>query len=309
MTRRDSESTRYPGGVLVIDKPAGLSSARVVAVVKRLLHVGKVGHAGTLDPFATGVLIVCIGHATRLARFWLDGVKTYAAELCLGVETDTQDVTGNVIATGCFDNISTSDIHTVMASFIGVSEQFPPIFSALKHQGVPLYKLARKGTPFQKPPRRVQIYRLDIQDMALPCVRFEVTCSSGTYIRTLCADIGKMLGCGAYLKSLRRIASSRFTLADALSLPELETLVESGDIAARMIGMSESLPDMPCFQADKPLTDRLKYGMIITDADIPVSVPAPETRFIKILDDDTRLLSVLCHDPLHQRYMYCCSFM
>ena len=308
MTRMLAKGSQCLNGVLVIDKPVGMSSAGAVAVVKRLTGAARVGHAGTLDPFATGVLIVCINQATRLARFWLHGVKTYAARLCLGVETDTQDVTGAVVATGFTGDISESEIQSAMTSFMGITEQSPPIFSALKHQGVPLYKLARKGIPVQKPPRRVEIYRLNIQEIALPYVRFEVICSSGTYIRTLCADIGRKLGCGAHLQELRRTASSRFTLADALTLSELETQVEDGNIDSRLIGMAESLPDMSCFQADKSLTDKLKYGMIITDTDIPAAVMTAGSSFLKVLDDSNRLLSVLCYEPLSQRYTYCCSF-
>jgi len=296
-------------GILVIDKPPGLSSARVVSIVKRLLNVKKTGHAGTLDPFATGVLIVCINQATRLARFWLDSAKTYHAELCLGIETDTQDPTGTVISACAAVDVPEDTLRTVMNSFVGTMNQSPPVYSALKHQGVPLYKLARKGSPFQKPARQIQIYRLEIIEIALPLVRFEVSCSAGTYVRTLCSDIGKILGCGGHLKNLRRTASSGYTIADAISLSELEELARSDDVARHLTGMAESLPDMVSFQADKALTDKIKCGMIITEADVSSSCRLSGENLVKIIDGNNRLLSILNYDPVQNGFTYCCSFV
>jgi tRNA pseudouridine55 synthase len=296
-------------GILVIDKPPGMSSARVVSIVKRLLNVKKAGHAGTLDPFATGVLIICINQATRLARFWLNSAKTYQAELCLGIETDTQDPTGTVISTCADIDIPEETLRAVMKSFVGTRSQAPPIYSALKHQGVPLYKLARKGEPFQKPDRQIRIYRLEIQEIALPLVRFEVSCSAGTYVRTLCADIGKKLGCGGHLKSLRRTASSGYAIKNAISLSELEERILSGDVDRHLTGMSESLPDMVSLQADKALTDKIKCGMMITAADVPSSCLLSGENLVKIIDGNNRLLSILSRDPVQHGFTYCCSFV
>ncbi len=296
-------------GILVIDKPPGLSSARVVSIVKRLLRAQKVGHAGTLDPFATGVLIVCVNQATRLARFWLNSAKTYQAELYLGIETDTQDPTGTVTSISETVDVSEVTVRAVMKSFVGTMNQAPPVYSALKHQGVPLYRLARKGEPFQKPARQIQIYQLEILDIALPLVRFEVSCSAGTYIRTLCADIGNILGCGGHLKNLRRTASSGYAIADAISLSELEELARSGDVDRHLIGMAEALPDMVSFQADKALTDKLKYGMMITTADVSPSCLLPGETLIKIIDGNNRLVSILSYDPVQHGFTYCCSFV
>ena len=296
-------------GIFVIDKPPGLSSARVVSIVKRLLQAQKVGHAGTLDPFATGVLIVCINQATRLARFWLNSAKTYQAELCLGIETDTQDPTGTVISTCEAVDVPEDTLRAVMKSFVGTMNQAPPVYSALKHQGVPLYRLARKGEPFQKPARQIQIYRLEILEIALPLVHFEVSCSAGTYVRTLCADIGKILGCGGHLKNLRRTASSGYSITDAIPLSALEELARSGDVARHLTGMAEALPDMVSFQADKALTDKLKYGMMITTADVPPSCLLPGENLVKIIDGNNRLLSILSYDPVQHGFTYCCSFV
>ena len=295
-------------GILVIDKPVGLSSAKVVATVKQLFQFKKVGHAGTLDPFATGVLIVCINQATKLARFWLSSTKTYLAELCLGIETDTQDSTGNVISTTDAADIPEHTVRADISSFSGTMDQMPPIYSALKHQGVPLYRLARKGIPIQKPARQIQIYGLDIQEIALPIVRFKVSCSAGTYVRTMCADMGKAIGCGGHLKHLRRIASSGFTLADTVTLTELEELARAGDIGRHLTGMAAALPDMASFQADKALTDKIKYGMMITTADVPRARLLPGENLVKILDGNNRLLSILIYDPVQDEFGYCCSF-
>jgi tRNA pseudouridine55 synthase len=295
-------------GILVIDKTAGMSSATIVAIVKRLLRVSKVGHAGTLDPFATGLLVICINQATKLARFWLNSTKTYTAELCLGTETDTQDVTGTVVSTAEVPDFPEDALRAVLSSFSGTMNQIPPVYSALKHQGVPLYKLARQGKPVQKPARPIEIFHLDIQEIALPVIRFEVRCSAGTYIRTLCADMGKALGCGGHLSSLRRTACSGFSLSEAITLSELGAAVDSGDIDRHLIGMAESLQGMPSFQADKTLTDKIKYGMMISMNDVPSTVLSPDDHQVKIVDGNNRLLSILSYDPARNDYSYCCSF-
>ena len=307
MTIHASGGLQSMNGVVVIDKPPGLSSARVVSVVKHLFRAAKAGHAGTLDPFATGILIVCLNQATKLTRFWLNGVKTYQAELCLGIETDTQDPTGTIISTSTSVHVSENDLRSTVKSFIGTTDQFPPVFSALKHNGVPLYRLARKGEAVQKPARQIHISQLDIHEINLPFVRLEIRCGAGTYIRTLCADIGKKLGCGAYLKQLRRTACGRFAISSAVSLSELENLEKSGQLASHLTGMSESLPDMVSFKADKSLTDRIKYGMMLTTEDVPVSKISPE-KMIKIIDDYGQLLAILEYDAVRERYLYCCSF-
>ncbi len=217
-----------PRGIIIIDKPENITSAGVVARVKRILDVKKAGHCGALDPFATGVMVICINQATKLAGFFLKGEKKYEAILELGAETDTQDLTGNVISTSEVADIPMETIRGVFKRFEGDIDQSPPVFSALKHKGTPLYKLARSGKPVQKPPRPVNIIRLAILEASLPEIRFEVTCSAGTYIRTLAADIGAALGCGAYLKALRRTESSGFSLEEALTIPEFEETVEGG---------------------------------------------------------------------------------
>ena len=177
------------------------------------------------------MLVCCINQATRLAGFLLHGNKKYVAELRLGQETDTQDSTGTVVASAEPGDYSRQAIQAVVESFSGTIEQLPPVYSALKHNGVPLYKLARRGRPVQKPPRQVQIYDIGVQDIDLPYIRFEVSCSAGTYIRTLGADIGKQLGCGGHLSALKRVESSGFGLDQAIALPQLEAAALSRSVS------------------------------------------------------------------------------
>lgn len=295
-------------GVIVIDKPADITSARVVARVKALLNVGKAGHTGTLDPFATGVLVCCINDATKLARFLLHGNKKYEAVLQLGVETDTQDFTGNIISTCNKTEFSDKQLRTAFKKFEGDVKQLPPVYSALKHKGVPLYKLARKGKPVQKPARHIFISSINILEIALPAIRFEVSCSAGTYIRTLCSDIGKVLGCGGCLKELRRIESSGFTIKESLTLPELERLALSNKLSDRIISMADTLQNMPEHIADKALTDKIIHGNTLTMLDGIGQHTENKDAFIKILDTNKNLIAVLNFKKDSNRYNYCCVF-
>ena len=295
-------------GLIVIDKPADMSSARVVARVKKLLNAKKVGHTGTLDPFATGLLICCINDATRLAGFFLNGCKTYQAILQLGVETDTQDCTGTVTSTQDVGEYSDSEIESVFNAFTGSLFQQPPIFSALKHMGIPLYKLARSGKPFQKAPRRVTISSMNIVDIQLPTISFEVTCSAGTYIRTLSADIGNALGCGGHLKQLRRISSSGLTIREAVSLAELQQLFDSDSLEQKLIRMTDALPDMPEYIAYNGLADQIQHGVILKQNDIEFSMDAHAANHLKIVDGEKKLLAVLRYDRNSCIYHYCCVF-
>lgn len=302
-------------GILVLDKPEGLSSAQVVSRIKNLLGARKAGHAGTLDPFATGVLVCMINQATRLGRFLLAGEKTYTAVLHLGVETDTQDSTGRIIQRHLVADDIENHLGDAFDLFRGEIEQQPPVFSALKHKGVPLYKLARQGQPVQKPPRRVRIKSLVVQALRLPEVQFEVTCSAGTYIRSLCADIGRTLGCGGHLSQLRRTSSSGFGLADAIDLTDLEKRVRADIAAVPLISPAAALPGMATIVADETAASKINNGMRLTTNDL--APPAPLTAFrprhadapyCKIVDGRQRLLAVVQFQPQEQQYGYCCVF-
>ncbi|HUV49458.1 MAG TPA: tRNA pseudouridine(55) synthase TruB [Anaerolineae bacterium] len=295
-------------GILVVDKSPDMTSAKVVAHVKKLLGAEKVGHAGTLDPFATGVLVCCLNDATKLCRFLLHDKKKYVAVIHLGVETDTQDFTGNIISTSDKTTFTDKKLRLTFKQFEGAIKQWPPVYSALKHKGVPLYKLARRGKPVQKEARSVFLSYIKILEISLPLIRFEVSCSAGTYIRTLCADIGAALGCGGCLEELRRIESSGFTISQALTLPEMEDLHLSHKLSDRLISMSDVLQYMPRHIADNLLTDKLKHGSIITRQDIILQQTDIYEDFIKIMDTDDNLIAILNLEKDSDKYHYCCVF-
>lgn len=298
-------------GVVIIDKPANLSSAKAVAQVKALFRVAKAGHSGTLDPFATGVLICCLNQATRLARFFLHGRKTYEAVMRLGTETDTQDVTGRIVSRTDVPKLPDYRVKEVFAQFAGDLMQQPPAYSALKHRGTPLYKLARQGKAVRKPPRPVTIHRIGMLDIALPDIRFSVTCSAGTYVRTLCADIGQALGCGGHLVALRRTASSCFTV-DKANSPESLDAVDYRQRLKAVIPMADALQDMPVFRADPGLAVRISQGQPVTTGDIPQAVienadSGEYTGFVKIVDSQNQLRAII-EARSDGGYNYCCVF-
>ncbi len=295
-------------GIVVVDKPGNISSAKVVAVVKRIFEAKKAGHTGTLDPFATGVLVCCINDATRLAQFLLKDKKKYEAVICLGAESDTQDLTGNIIIRYGDVKFSTREIESVFTRFKGNIEQFPPVYSALKQNGVPLYKLARQGRPVQKPARQVTVSSIKILDINLPEIRFEVTCSAGTYIRALCADIGTSLGCGGYLKELKRLESGGFTIQDAVPLSEMEALASAGQTPCRVISMSDALKNMPRYVADIDLEEKILYGRAISGKDIPSRFMNGQEGKLKILNNRNRLLAIVNYNNSCPDYKYCCVF-
>jgi tRNA pseudouridine55 synthase len=209
-------------GILNINKPAGKTSFEVVALVRRLSGERRVGHGGTLDPEATGVLPIGLGRGTRVTAFLAEESKVYQAQVELGTATDTYDASGKITCTGDVSTVTREQVEAALASFRGLIEQIPPLYSALKYQGQPLYRLARAGIEVPRPPRKVNIFRLELLHFELPLLTLEVTCSKGTYIRSLAHDLGQALGCGAHLKSLVRLKSGPFHLSEAVSLPQLE---------------------------------------------------------------------------------------
>jgi tRNA pseudouridine55 synthase len=257
-------------------------------------------------------LICCVNQATRLADFLLHGPKKYIAELKLGIETDTQDLTGTVVSTTTPENYSQDTLQKVFKSFEGPLEQLPPVYSALKHKGIPLYKLARSGKPVQKPPRRVEIYSIKILETALPSVRFEVSCSAGTYIRTLGADIGKMLGCGGHLNALKRTESSGFTLDQAISLATLENLATSKRLPEELISMADALLDLPAYTVDGHLAKKIRHGQTVTARDFCGNGGIDNGPImgsnIKVVDQTGDLVAILNYQKHSQQFTYCCVF-
>jgi tRNA pseudouridine55 synthase len=210
-------------GLLLVDKPPRLTSHDVVDRIRRHFGFRKVGHCGTLDPAATGLLLIVLERATKLQANLMSDDKTYEGTMRLGIATDSQDADGEVIAEKPVPPLTAEQIEEVLARFRGDIQQIPPMVSAIKHEGQPLYKLARKGKTVEREPRLVHVYDLRALSIALPDVKFRCACTKGTYVRTLCHDIGESLGCGAHLSELRRTRSGRFDVKDARPLNELLT--------------------------------------------------------------------------------------
>jgi tRNA pseudouridine55 synthase len=229
-------------GILLIDKPAGVTSFQVVRRARHKLKVRKIGHLGTLDPFATGLLPLCLQEATKLVPFLMPEPKTYRAVVRLGVTTDTQDLTGQVVDRSQ-ELPAPAAVGQVARDFVGELQQTPPMYSALHHQGQRLYRLARRGETVARQPRTVVIHRLTVDEVDLPLVTLTVTCSQGTYIRTLAADLGAALKCGAHLAALRRLEVGPFRVEEALPLTALEELA-LGDISWRIMPLAQCLPGM-----------------------------------------------------------------
>jgi len=215
-------------GVLLVDKAKGITSHDVVDTIRRQFGISKVGHAGTLDPMATGLLVMLIGKATKLSRDFLNDDKAYEAHMILGVTTDTLDASGKILERKPSNNIKKEDVIQLMERFTGEIEQIPPMFSAKRHRGKKLYQYARKGIEVVRKPRKVTIKELRISKIHIPEVSIWLRCSKGTYVRQLAVDIGEALGCGAHLTDLRRVASGEFLVENALKFDELkEMTIES----------------------------------------------------------------------------------
>ena len=230
-------------GIFLVDKPVGPSSFRMVQLVRRALSIKKVGHAGTLDPFASGLLIICVARpATRLISQFMDGHKLYEAVLRLGVETTTQDLEGEVVARKEVAPLVWEEVEHCLAGFLGEQLQTPPQYSALKHMGKPLYHYARRGIVIEKAPRLITIFRLELLEAGPESLRIVVECSKGTYIRTLAADIGRFLGCGAHLVALRRLQSGPFTVDSAVDGAILQDpLLAQRELLAKAMTVEEVL--------------------------------------------------------------------
>lgn len=226
-------------GLLLVDKPSGPTSHDVVAQIRRRFRIPKVGHGGTLDPLATGLLVILLGKGTKISERVMGHDKTYEATLRLGVETDSQDADGQVVAEKDASAITAAQVAEQMQARLGDQMQMPPMVSAIKIKGVPLYKLARKGETVERPPKLVHVYRFDLLDFTPPDVRFVVECTKGTYVRTLAHDVGQSLGVGAHLVQLRRTKIGRFDVANAASLDDL---LARPSLDGKIIPLAAALP-------------------------------------------------------------------
>lgn len=250
-------------GILNIDKPAGWTSHDVVGKVRRLLHQKRVGHAGTLDPAATGVLLVCVGQATRVAEFLMAGRKVYRAVVQLGLETDTYDLDGAVVASAAVPPLTAADLTQALAHFTGALSQIPPAYSAIKQAGVPAYRKARRGEAVELAPRPVTIHDITLRGWQSPQLTLDVTCDPGTYIRSLAHDLGQALGCGAVLAQLIRLQSGAFRLEDAVSLAGLAAAADADQVARYLHPLQAALADLTPVPVDAALSQRLLQGQAI----------------------------------------------
>lgn len=245
-------------GILNVYKEPGFTSFDVVAKLRGILHQKKIGHTGTLDPQAEGVLVVCVGKATKLCDILPEHDKEYEAVLLLGVTTDTEDMTGKVLKQAEV-TASSEEVQAVIQSFIGSYEQIPPMYSAIKVNGQKLYELAREGKAIERQPRPVTIYELEIRDIQLPRVVFRIKCSRGTYIRSLCRDIGVQLGCGGCMEHLVRISACGFSVRDSLHLSEIEAMVQENRLEQRIYSIDSMYPQYPKIQM-APQWNKLVYN-------------------------------------------------
>jgi tRNA pseudouridine55 synthase len=247
-------------GFLILNKPSDWTSHDVVAKVRSLLHEPRVGHTGTLDPLATGVLPICVGKATKVAQYLLETDKEYRVVMRLGATTDTQDGTGQVLSRST-QRAAADDVIRVLRGFVGTQTQLPPMYSAVKVGGEPLYKAARAGRVVERQARTVTISRLDVLGIAENDVTFDVTCSKGTYVRTLCADAGDRLGVGAYMQALERRRVGTFGIDRAVTIADLEAAVRRGAVGDLVVSIDAALSDLPAAEVDAETAERVCHGV------------------------------------------------
>ncbi|MBX3236947.1 MAG: tRNA pseudouridine(55) synthase TruB [Nitrospiraceae bacterium] len=290
--------TRLRDGVLNVRKEAGWTSHDVVARLRGKLRGGKVGHAGTLDPAATGVLPVLVGKATRIAEYLLTWDKQYLVELRLGETTDTQDATGTVLDRNSVDHLTEQAVRDAAARFEGRILQVPPMYSAVKVRGVPLYKSARAGREIEREARAVTIERLEVLRVCLPDVTLRVVCSKGTYMRTLCADIGESLGVGGHMLALDRERVGPLKVEEALTVAEVESRLAEGTFGAVLLTLDGALQGLPACTVGPESAARILHGTPVEQRDVLAWVPAPVAtgdgadHAIRLKDEQGRLLGI-----------------
>jgi tRNA pseudouridine55 synthase len=283
---------RNISGIVLLDKPQGITSNRALQIVKRLFNAAKAGHTGSLDPLATGLLPLCLGEATKVSGFLLDADKSYIGTLKLGIKTSSADAEGEIIETRPVKKYSKKQIDTAIKNFIGDIEQTPPMHSALKVDGQPLYKLAHQGIVIERQSRPVHIYAIEVLRYEDDEIDIAVDCSKGTYIRTLAEDIGDKLGCGAHLSALRRTASGPFDLADSVTLEELEQLTKKAtedsyeELDSVLMPAEDALPDWESVD----LTENAAFYLCRGQA---VQVPkAPTSGLVRLFSEQKGFLGI-----------------
>jgi len=287
-------------GIINIYKEPGYTSHDVVAKLRGILKQKKIGHTGTLDPAAEGVLPVCLGKGTKLCDMLTDKRKTYRAVLLLGVKTDTQDTTGTVLwesSKESLEAVTKKDVLETAESFIGPYEQIPPMYSALKVNGKKLYELAREGKEVERKARPVEIYDLKVESIELPRVTMTVDCSKGTYIRTLCHDIGEKLGCGGCMEKLIRTRVDRFRASESLTLSDAERLAAEGKLEDYVVPVDEMFASCPAFYSDSEELDKLlqngnPFGGRFVPAKVSAEVSEKGTSWLRVYDSCRRFIGI-----------------
>jgi tRNA pseudouridine55 synthase len=280
---------RQIDGVLLLDKPAGMTSNAALQVAKRLFDASKAGHTGSLDPLATGVLPLCFGEATKFSQYLLDANKQYRTRIKLGMTTDSGDADGQVTGEIPVPTLDAEKLETALAQFRGVIEQIPPMFSALKVNGQPLYKLARQGIEIERKSRRVTIFELLLEDFSADEVQLRVTCSKGTYIRTIAEDLGKVLGCGAHVIGLRRLAAGPFELTRSVTLAQLEAIKSDAGLAAlddTLLPVGAAVSDWPAVELPEVTSGYFKQGQAVQIAH------APTAGWVRIFSEATTVQDI-----------------
>ena len=288
-------------GVINIYKEPGFTSHDVVAKLRGILRQKKIGHTGTLDPAAEGVLPVCLGKGTKLCDLLTDKRKTYQAVLLLGTETDTQDTTGTILSEKPTEQLTEPAVRGAAESFVGPYMQVPPMYSALKVNGKKLYELARAGKEVERAARPVEIYDLQIDAVELPRVTMTVTCSKGTYIRTLCYDIGRKLGCGGCMESLLRTRVDRFELKDSLTLSQIEKLRDEGRVEEAVVPVEGVFLKLPALVTKPGDGDKLVHN----GNPFPAELAAPVAdRFdaVRVYDSEHHFIGIYCYSEEKRRY-------
>ena len=297
MSRQRRRRVRNISGIVVLDKANGLSSNAALQEVKRLYEANKAGHAGSLDPLATGVLPVCLGEATKVSQFLLDSDKRYRARIKLGIRTDTGDSEGSIIEQNEGISVSRKAIERALTKFKGEVEQVPPMHSAIKMNGVPLYKLARKGITVEREPRLVTLYQICLVEFVHSELELEISCSKGTYIRTIADDLGQELGCGAHVIELRRTQAGVFTEKDSISSEELALEKENrglDKIDQFLIPMDRAIQDLPEVNLPSITASHVKNGQAVLVRHLPKNGLVrmyEDEQFIGIgsIDDDGKV--------------------
>ena len=290
-------------GVINVYKEQGYTSHDVVAKLRGIVGQKKIGHTGTLDPDAVGVLPVCLGRATKLCDMLTDKDKIYEAVMLLGVETDTQDTTGQTVEERDISGLTEEAVKDAVAFFEGDYDQIPPMYSALKVNGKKLYELAREGKTVERKARKVHIYKIEIQSIDLPRVTMTVHCSKGTYIRTLCHDIGQSLGCGACLEKLTRTKVSQFAISDSLTLKQIEICKEEGRLSEIVVPIDEMFAAYDSIVVSGEAA-RLAYnGNLIKECDAQKEKNILDEAYVRVYDDTGKFIGVYQYHEREHAYL------